>query len=151
MMPDSITNDVLIVGGGHAGLSAALTLYRALHTSVIFDTHRPRNWYSSPVRLMPIWEHQDPESFRETSRAELRESGLSRFVDAGIERVGKLDNGLFQIVDINGGLRLGRNSCLRLAWTTFSPLWMAMRRITPQACLYLIFYVYNPESFRLYS
>lgn len=122
MMPDSIINDVLIVGGGYTGLSAALTLYRALHTSVIFDTHRARNWHSPPVRLTPTWEHQDAERFREAFKAELRESGLSQFIDAGIERVGKLNNGLFQIVDINGGLWLGRKLLLATGMDDVSPL-----------------------------
>ena len=108
MAPFSSFNDALIVGGGHAGLSAALTLYRALHTSVIFDAHRPRNWQSSPVRLTPTWENQDPEKFREAARAELRESGLCRFVDTGVDRVEKLDNGIFQAVDTSGEIWLGR-------------------------------------------
>lgn len=112
MAPISPITDVLIVGGSHAGLSAALTLYRALHTSVIFDTNRPRNWYSSPVRLTPTWENQDPEIFREACRAELRESGLSQFVDRGIDRVEKLDNGLFQAIDAKGKLWLGRKLLL---------------------------------------
>jgi thioredoxin reductase len=43
--------DVLIVGGSHVGFSAALTLYRITHTWVIFDSKKPRNSYSTAVRL----------------------------------------------------------------------------------------------------
>ena len=108
MAPSSSFNDALIVGGGHADLSAALTLYRALHTSIIFGAHRLCNWQSSPVRLTPTWENQDPEKFREAARAELCESGLCRFVDTGVDRVEKLDNGIFQAVDTSGEIWLGR-------------------------------------------
>ncbi|KAI0508616.1 hypothetical protein F5B22DRAFT_620496, partial [Xylaria bambusicola] len=47
--------DVLIIGGSHAGLSAALTLYRALYTSIIFDTQEPCNDRCTPTRLTPTW------------------------------------------------------------------------------------------------
>ncbi|CAD6584960.1 MAG: hypothetical protein ASARMPREDX12_001800 [Alectoria sarmentosa] len=110
-LPSSVT-DALIIGGSHAGLSAALTLYRALHTTIIFDEYKPRNWYPSPVRLTPTWEHKDPERLREASRAELRESGLCRFVDATIQQAEKLSNGLFQVTDTKGGLWYGRKILL---------------------------------------
>lgn len=112
MMVSSTVTDVLIVGGSHAGLSAALTLYRALHTSVIFDSRKPRNWCSSPTHLTPTWEHQSPEKLREASRAELQESGLCCFVEAEVERAEKLSNGLFQATDSNGGLWLGKKILL---------------------------------------
>ena len=35
--------DVTIVGGGPAGLSAALILARACRTAIVFDTEHPRN------------------------------------------------------------------------------------------------------------
>lgn len=113
-MASASVTDVLIIGGSHAGLSAALTLYRALHTSVIFDTHKPRNWYSSPVRLTPTWDNQDPEKLREASREELRGSKLCHFVDAAVQRVKKLDNGLFQAIDAHSELWLGRKLLLAI-------------------------------------
>lgn len=110
-LPSDLT-DVLVVGGSHAGLSAALTLYRALHTSIIFDEHKPRNWYSAPVHLTPTWEHQDPEKLREACRMELRQSGLCRFIDATVQRAERLSNGLFRLTDANGELWHGKKVLL---------------------------------------
>lgn len=76
-MPSAIT-DVLIVGGSHAGLSAALTLYRALHTALIFDSRTPRNWYPSPTHLMSTWENRSLEECREASKAGLQKSRRKR-------------------------------------------------------------------------
>ena len=106
--------DAIVVSGSHAGLSAALTLYRALHSFVILNSFRPRNQRSSRIHLTPIWEHQDPEAFREASRAELAKSGLVQFVDTTIESVSKLDNGLFEAVDTEARRWIGRKVLLAM-------------------------------------
>ena len=43
-MPKNETYDVAIIGGGPAGLSAALWLARYLHKVVLVDSGDPRNW-----------------------------------------------------------------------------------------------------------
>jgi thioredoxin reductase len=105
------TTDVLIVGGGHAGLSAALTLYRAQHTSVIFDSGKPRNSYPTTVHLTPTWEHSSTNQVRETSRKELIEAGHTTFVDAEVVKVEQTADG-FRIVDDKGTEWLGRKLLL---------------------------------------
>ncbi|ORY14661.1 thioredoxin reductase [Clohesyomyces aquaticus] len=108
MPPTTPIPDVLIIGGSHAGLSAALTLYRALHTSIIFDSHRPRNNYSTPVRLTATWEHEEPEKFKQASRKELEDAGYTTFVDTEITTVRKTDEGLFEVVSREGEKWVGR-------------------------------------------
>ena len=110
--PDSDIADVLIVGGSYAGLSAALTFYRALHTAIVFDHRRPRNSYDSPIHLVPTWENQDPKSYFRASRAELQLANLSRFCDSQVERVTRLENGLFEALDATGSVCLGRKVLL---------------------------------------
>lgn len=104
--------DVLIIGGSHAGLSTALTLYRALHTSIIFDSQKPRNNYSTAVRLTSTWEDQQPEEMREASRKELRAAGFTKFVHAEVQKVEKKDDGLFEATDDKGVKWLGRKVLL---------------------------------------
>jgi hypothetical protein len=76
--PSSPIKDILIVGGGPAGLAAALTLYRALRTVTIFDASLPRQ--KTPVHLTPSWEHETPGKFRESARAELEKTELAEIV-----------------------------------------------------------------------
>lgn len=109
----SIT-DVLIVGGGYAGLSAALTLYRALHTCVIFDTPRPRTRSYTSVHLLPTWEDQDPRKFREAAKAELLNTGLVSFVDVDVDRVDHRVDRLFEATDAHGRRWLGRKFVLAI-------------------------------------
>jgi thioredoxin reductase len=104
--------DVLVIGGSHAGMSAALTLYRARHTTIIFDNAKPRNKYSTQVRLTPTWEHQATDKVREASRKELLEAGYTTFVNAEALTVDYTTNGLFQVTDDNGVKWLGRKVLL---------------------------------------
>ncbi|RYP43675.1 hypothetical protein DL768_009793 [Monosporascus sp. mg162] len=70
-MAESELFDVLIVSGGFSGLAAAVTLARQLHTAVVFDSGSYRNARSRHMHLMPAWDHQDPERFRASARADL--------------------------------------------------------------------------------
>lgn len=92
--------DALIIGGGPAGLSTALTLCRALHTAVLFDSGVYRNGLSDHMHIVSTWDHQHPAEFRAAARKELSARYDSvRIEDCAIERVVKLENGLFKATD----------------------------------------------------
>jgi thioredoxin reductase len=91
--------DVIIIGGSYAGLSAALTLYRATHTCLVFDSGTPRNAGATQTRLTSGWEGQDPQAMRDKSRAELESSGLVDFVARKVETARRLEDGTFQVTD----------------------------------------------------
>ncbi|KAF2179242.1 FAD/NAD(P)-binding domain-containing protein [Zopfia rhizophila CBS 207.26] len=107
-MSHSSITDALIIGGSHAGLSAALTLYRALHTSIIIDSHKPRNWVNTPTHLTTGSDFLAPEDMREQARAELKRHGYTTFVDAKVEKLEKVSMGadgspqVFKATDSNG-------------------------------------------------
>ncbi|KAI1647332.1 thioredoxin reductase [Daldinia loculata] len=103
MAQEQKTYDVIIIGGSHAGLSAALTLYRALHTCLIFDDGTPRNALSAQTRLTSGWENQNPGSFREASRKELRETGLVEFIFSRAIHAKKVLDDVFEVIDEAGG------------------------------------------------
>lgn len=115
--------DVLIIGGSHAGLSAALTLYRGLHTCIIFDSSRPRTRSADGstlgrIHLTPTWEHSSPEAMKAASRKELSEFG-SEFIsfvdDVEIKSVRKRSDGLFEASSSQDGSRKWTGRKLLLA------------------------------------
>ena len=60
--------DALIIGAGPAGLSAALSLARQLHTVVVFDSSSYRNATSSHMHTVLTWDHKNPNDFRGAAR-----------------------------------------------------------------------------------
>ncbi|KAK5636792.1 hypothetical protein RRF57_012504 [Xylaria bambusicola] len=118
---DRLTADALIIGGSHAGLSAALTLYRSVHTTVIFDNNMPRNSYATAVRHTSTWEGRTPAEMREASRKELVSTGLTTFVDATAESVLRTSEGLFEVTDNTGSRWQGRTLLLATGSTDIFP------------------------------
>lgn len=60
--------DVLIIGGGLAGLSTALSLVRSLHTAVVFDSRAYRSRKANWLHTLPGWDGRDPEEYRAAAR-----------------------------------------------------------------------------------
>ncbi|KAK7928311.1 hypothetical protein PG985_005309 [Apiospora marii] len=105
--------DVLILGAGPAGLSAAAGLARQLHTAVVFSSSRFRNERARHMHNVPGWDHRDPAEFRAVSREQiLARYDTIRFVDCEIARVAKVGGDgkplLFEAVDTSGNRYRGR-------------------------------------------
>ena len=63
--------DVVVVGGGAAGLSGALTLGRARRSVLVVDAGRPRNAPAEHVHTYLTREGTPPSELLETGRAEV--------------------------------------------------------------------------------
>lgn len=109
-LSSAATAEVLIVGGSHAGLSAALTLARHQIDVLIVDSNAPRNKWKTPTHVVPTWEHRNPDDLRRASREELRKTGFARFVDAHVTTIKKpgTNESLFVASDSHGGAWSGR-------------------------------------------
>ena len=83
-MPDSY--DVTIVGGGPAGLTAALFLARYLHSVVVIDSHDPRNWEARGINGYLGLHGITPPELRERGRAEAARYG-AQLVDGCVSTV----------------------------------------------------------------
>ncbi|KAK7746480.1 hypothetical protein SLS53_002439 [Cytospora paraplurivora] len=89
--------DVLVVGGGPAGLSAALTLSRALHSVVVFDSGVYRNQKAQFMHTVPTWDHRSPAEYRAAARQELSTRyNTVTFHEAEVSNITKNNNGLFE-------------------------------------------------------
>ena len=70
-------NDVVVVGGGAAGRSAALVLGRAPRRVTVVDAGRPSNRVSSGIGGLLGHDQRDPLDFYEATRKELSEKRWS--------------------------------------------------------------------------
>ena len=84
--------DVAIVGGGPAGLTAALWLGRYLHRVVVIDSGDPRNWETRGVNGFPGHPGVKPAELRGRTRDECRQYGVD-LIDGFVGRVHAADNG----------------------------------------------------------
>lgn len=93
--------EVAIVGGGPAGLSAAIWLGRFLHRVVLVDSGDPRNWETRGVNGFLGQPHVRPADLRAMGRDEARKYGVD-LVDARVERVKALGDEDFRLT-LEGG------------------------------------------------
>jgi thioredoxin reductase len=80
------TYDIAIVGGGPAGLSAAIWSARYLHSVVLVDSAAPRNWETRRINGYLGLPGIRPPQMRELGRREARDLGVS-LLDGGVLRV----------------------------------------------------------------
>jgi thioredoxin reductase len=96
--------DVGIIGGGPAGLTAASTLARQLHTVVVFDNGSYRNSATRHMHTILTWEHKDPAEYRRLAREQITSIyGTVDFANIGVAKVEKRGDSSFLITDDAGG------------------------------------------------
>lgn len=94
------TLDAIIVGGGPAGLAAALALGRINRTAVVFDSGVYRNANATEMHTVPLSDGRGPDNYRKTARQELTQYPTIRVVDRKIENIERSDkDGRFRATD----------------------------------------------------
>lgn len=85
--------DALIVGGGPAGMSAALALARVCRTSIVFDSGEYRNQGAIAMHTFLSRDGIPPEDFRATARQQIQDkySAQVAFVNSKVEQISQLD------------------------------------------------------------
>jgi thioredoxin reductase len=96
--------DVAIVGGGTAGLSAALWLARYLHTVVLVDSGDPRNWETRGVNGYLGLPGIRPSELRGLGRDECRKHGVE-LIDGTVLCVSRKADDHFEL-QLEGGRKV---------------------------------------------
>ena len=93
--------DVAIVGGGPAGLSAAIFLARYLHSVALIDSGDPRNWETRAVNGFLGSPTVRPAELRANGREQARQYGAT-LIDDCVHRVQKLSDDQFVLTMHSG-------------------------------------------------
>ena len=96
--------DVVVIGGGPAGLSAALVLARACRSVVVVDAGRPRNYAAVSMHNYLTRDGVSPKAFLREARAEVRRFGV-RVVGGVAARARSTDGGFEVRVPGRGAFR----------------------------------------------
>ena len=95
------TYDVAIIGGGPAGLSAALWLARYLHKVVLIDSGDPRNWETRGINgFLGAHSIRSPE-LRKRGRADAEKFG-AKLVDDFVKTAKKIDDDCYRLLLSSG-------------------------------------------------
>ncbi|HEY0433291.1 MAG TPA: NAD(P)/FAD-dependent oxidoreductase [Chitinophagaceae bacterium] len=91
------TYDVIIIGGGPAGLNAAVVLGRSRRRVVLFDTGSQRNRFSDGMRNYLTRDNIEPAEFLRIANRELRKYGVIHYKREIISA--KKDDAGFEVAD----------------------------------------------------
>jgi thioredoxin reductase len=104
--------DVLVVGAGPAGLSAALILGRCCRRVLLCDTGTPRSFASHEMHGFVSRDGVDPNAFRAIARNQLRNYPNVEFEAVEVTRIAASGTGRFEFDTPRGGLQTARKVLL---------------------------------------
>jgi thioredoxin reductase len=102
------TYDVIVVGAGPAGLSAALILGRCRRSVLVCDTGKPRNAASRALHGYLTRDNTPPREFLALGRRELERYDTVRVIDTGASSAECVAGGRFKVTLAGGEVAFSR-------------------------------------------
>lgn len=100
--------DVIIVGAGPAGLSAALMLGRSCRRVLVCDTGKPRNAASHAMHGFLSRDGIAPLEFLQIARGQMRQYDTVEFMDAEVTEANCRPDARFEVTLADGSIRESR-------------------------------------------
>lgn len=114
--------DVAIVGGGPAGLTAANTLARQLHTAVVYDSGVYRNSGVKHMHMILTWDHENPEDYRAAARKNILDNySTVKFATTAVQKIEKKSDTHFEVHNSNGEVKNFHKIILAVGSTNIYP------------------------------
>jgi thioredoxin reductase len=104
--------DCIIVGGGPAGLSAALILGRCLRGVLVCDGGQPRNARATAIHGFLTRDGVPPQEFREIARSQLAVYANVELADVAAEKAERQSDGNYRVQLASGREVVGRTLVL---------------------------------------
>jgi thioredoxin reductase len=123
------THDVAIIGGGPAGLSAALVLARARRRVILFDAGTPRNSRSPGVYGFPSRDGVSPATFKTMVRSELANYGGVEIVASEVRRLESYQRGRYIVEDDSGRVARAGTVILAIGMVDVLPRWTGLDKL----------------------
>ncbi|OCL14901.1 FAD/NAD(P)-binding domain-containing protein [Glonium stellatum] len=106
------TAEILVIGGGPAGLSAATAIVRQSHSTILFDSGIYRNIAANYLHTLPTWDHRNPKDFRLAAKKDLERYGTVTVEGVEVKTIKQTAEGLFEASSEDGRTWVGHKVIL---------------------------------------